>query len=150
MIQRKQTLFFIQSIFLSLALLFIPSVKLLLGDKEISLSMVAYEGTDVQTGGGHSAAVAINFIILALVSLTVFLFKRRELQIKLTYVGMLLWLVLAAMILFCPFTSTTDAIQSHVQVIAPIICVVGITALFFAQRFIKKDIDLLKSADRIR
>ncbi len=150
MIQRKQTLFFIQSIFLSLALLFIPSVKLLLGDKEIALSMVAYEGTDVQTGGGHAAAVAINFIILALVSLTVFLFKRRELQVKLTYVGMLLWLVLAAMIMFCPFASDAGNVQSQVQVIAPIICVVGLVALFFAQRFIKKDIALLKSADRIR
>lgn len=150
MIQRKQSLFLLQSIFLSVALLFVPSVKLTLNDSEITIGMVAFEHDGITATAGHSAAVAINFGILALVSLIVFLYNRRELQVKLIYVSMVLWLVLGATIAFCPFAEGSVIVSASVQVLAPIICLVAIVALYFAQKFIKKDIALLKSADRIR
>ena len=150
MIQRKQTLFLLQSIFLSVALLFLPSVSVFSGGKENKLSMVAFEGVDLHSTAGHSAAIALNFLNLVLVSLIIFIYKKRELQIKLSYVSIVLWLVLGSMLVFCPFAEGSAIESSSVHPLAPIICVVAIAALYFAQRFIKKDIDLLKSADRIR
>ncbi len=150
MIQRKQTLFFLQSIFLSAALLFLPVCSFQLNGIRSDVSLVFFEGNGGISSALHEVAVLLNFLILALVSLTVFIYRKRELQIKLSFLSMILWLVLAALIGYGEFVTAAETISIQVNWLAVIICLVADIALYFAIRFIKKDIELLKSADRIR
>ena len=149
MIQRKQTLFIIELIFLSLSLLFVPCQSII--TKTGSSNIYLMPLMDFQSTTGHLFAVGLNFIGMVMAVITVFLFKKRELQIKLCYAILLLWLILIAMMLFCPFVVKTDLVldvQKNYFVIA--IGVFSIIAAYMAAHFIKKDIELLKSADRIR
>jgi Domain of unknown function (DUF4293) len=149
MIQRKQTLFLIELIFLGLSLLFVPCQTIL--TKTTATNIYLMPLIDFQSTTGHLFAVILNFIGLVIATLTIFLFKKRELQIKLCYVLMAVWLILPAMMLFCPFVLKTEAIlevQTNYFVVA--IALFSIIAAYVAAHFIKKDIELLKSADRIR
>ncbi len=149
MIQRKQSLFLIELIFLGLALLFIPCQSIITanGASPVFLQPLV----DFQSTAGHYAAIAINFLALVLSTVTIFSFKRRALQVRLCYVLIVLWVILTAMMLFCPFVVKTDAITAvNVNYFVAAIGFFAIVAAYFAAHFIKKDIDLLKSADRIR
>jgi hypothetical protein len=150
MIQRKQSLFFLQSIFLSAALLFLPVCSFQLYGIRNDVSLVLFEANGAMSSGLHQAAVLINFLTLALVSLIVFLYRRRELQVRLSMLSILLWLVLGTLLSFGQFVVAAEPVQTPVNWLAVFICLVAIVALVFAIRFIKKDINLLKSADRIR
>lgn len=149
MIQRKQTLFLIELIFLGLSLLFVPCQTILTKTTATNIYMMPL--IDFQSTTGHLFAVILNFIGLVIATLTIFLFKKRELQIKLCYVLMVIWLILPAMMLFCPFVVKTETIlevKTNYFVVA--IALFSMIAAYLAARFIKKDIELLKSADRIR
>lgn len=151
MIQRKQTLFLFQLIFFGIALLFISSNTITTNSGTVEVSLTPITNAQLSSTTGHVAAIAINFIGLILTFATIFLYKKRELQVKLCYGLMLLWLTLSLMIAFCPFVKTNTNI-SNIQ-INYFACVMGAFAIFaayMALRFIKKDIELLKSADRIR
>lgn len=150
MIQRIQTIFLVQSVFLSLALLFIPSgwYETSLGSNSVGL--VAHDLNDVHSGLIHNLAIFVNFGALVLGSLIIFLFKRRELQIRLSYLLIALWLVLGILISFLPLLSASSILIYKTNWLSPIICLVGIIAVILAIRGIRKDVHLLKSADRIR
>jgi len=151
MIQRKQTLFLFQLIFCGIALLFIPSNKIITTNGILDVFLIPAKDQAFQSTLGHTAAIAINLSGLILTFITIFLFKRRELQIKLCYMLMLLWITLILMICFYPFVIKTEGVN-HIDVnyFNGLIGVFAIIAAWFAIKFIKKDIDLLKSADRIR
>jgi hypothetical protein len=149
MIQRKQTLFLIELIFLGLSLLFVPCQTILTKTTATNIYMMPL--VDFQSTTGHLFAVILNFIGLVVATITIFIFKKRELQIKLCYVLMTIWLILPAMMLFCPFVIRTEAIlEVQINYFVVAIALFSVIATFLAARFIKKDIDLLKSADRIR
>lgn len=150
MIQRLQTVFLIQSIFLSIALLFVPSgwYETSLGNHAVGL--VAHDSKEIQSGLVHNLAIFINFGALVLGSLIIFFYKRRELQIRLSYLLIFLWLILAAVISFFPLLTANSILSYKINWLAPSICIVGIAAVLLAIRGIKKDINLLKSAERIR
>lgn len=153
MIQRKQTLFLLELIFLSIALLFIPVTTVVTTSAEtLQLSLTPASGSaEISSSSGHMVAVGLNFIALILAFVTIFMYKKRELQVKLCYLLAFIWVVITLMIACCPFVVKTDAIASvSVNYFAGIIGVFAILAAFLAARFIKKDIELLKSADRIR
>lgn len=149
MIQRKQTLFLIELIFLGLSLLFVPCQTIL--TKISSTNVYLMPLVDFQSTVGHLAAVILNFMGIVLATLTIFSFKKRELQVKLCYTQLALWIVVTAMMLFCPFVVQTEAIlevQKQYFIIA--IGLFAVIAAYLAAHFVKKDIELLKSADRIR
>ncbi|MBA2611351.1 MAG: DUF4293 family protein [Bacteroidetes bacterium] len=149
MIQRKQTLFLIELIFLGLSFLFVPCQTILTKTSATNIYLMPL--VDFQSTTGHLAAIILNFIGLVLATFTIFSFKKRELQVKLCYAQLVLWLIIIAMILFCPFVVRIESIleiQVHYFVIA--IGLFAVIAAYLAAHFIKKDIELLKSADRIR
>jgi len=149
MIQRKQTLFLIELIFLGLSLLFVPCQTILTKTTATNIYMMPL--VDFQSTAGHLFAVILNFIGLVIATICIFIFKKRELQVKLCYVLMVVWLVLPAMMLFCPFVVRTETIlEVQINYFVVAIALFSVLAAFLAARFIKKDIDLLKSADRIR
>jgi hypothetical protein len=149
MIQRKQSLFLIQIIFLGLSLLFVPCQNIF--TKTVVTNVYLAPLTEYQSTLGHLFAVALNFLGLIVATITLFTFKKRELQIKLCYALIAIWLVLIGMMLLCPFVvKTEEMIEVKINYFVVAIGVFSVLAAFLAARFIKKDIELLKSADRIR
>ena len=149
MIQRKQSLFLIQIIFLGLSLLFVPCQNIF--TKTVVTNVYLAPLTEYQSTLGHLFAVALNFLGLILATITLFTFKKRELQIKLCYALMTIWMILIGMMLLCPFVvKTEEMIEVKINYFVVAIGAFSVLAAFLAARFIKKDIELLKSADRIR
>jgi len=149
MIQRKQTLFLLEMIFLGLALIFIPCQNIFTTTSCLNLYLLP--NANFQTTGAHLFAIILNITGIFLATTTVFLYKKRSLQIKICYVLITLWLILTSMMLFCPFVSkTTEIIEIKINYFVVGIGFFSIIAAFFASHFIRKDINLLKSADRIR
>jgi len=154
MIQRKQTLFLLQLVFFGIALLFV-SVTTVVTNTPSPASTPVYlsplHHPQLQSTTGHLAAIVINAVALILSFITIFLYKRRELQLKLCYVLAGLWIILIAMIAACPFVLKNDPeMEIHTNYFGCLIGAFAVLAALLAARFIKKDIELLKSADRIR
>jgi hypothetical protein len=151
MIQRKQTLFLFLSAFISIALLFMSNASLSTINGNVDLFLVPLTDPGIPSTMGHSAAIIINFLVLFISCINVFLYRKRELQTRLCFVLLALWLVLALMLSLCPFVELSATVTAvHRNFLATVLAVAGMAASFLAARFIKKDIELLKSADRIR
>lgn len=150
MIQRKQTLFLLLSALSGLGLLFIPCYYVFLSGGKLDVFLVPIVSDEVQSGPGHLTAIGLNFTTLVLAFITLLLYQKRELQVKLCYAQILLWLTLTLMLSFCPFINAPEGINFQNTYFAIPISVIGMVGAYLAARFIKKDIDLLKSADRIR
>jgi len=150
MIQRVQTLFLLQLIFLSVSLFFIPVQFIVTGNNHINIYFLPI-GVMFHSTAGHIAAIAINSLAILIALVTIFLFKKRELQLKLCYALVLFYIVLIGMIAFCPFAEKQENIsQIKTNAFGYVICSVCIISAYLAARFVKKDIELLKSTDRIR
>jgi hypothetical protein len=150
MIQRKQTLFLILTVLSGAALLSVPSNTVNINTNIQNVSLLPLNMPGLHSTSGHLAAIVINFGGLILSFITIFLYKKRELQLKLCYALMVLWLVLASMISFCPFVITTEVISVQNNYMGSILGIIGMLASYMAAKFVRKDIELLKSADRIR
>lgn len=149
MIQRKQTLFLLQLVLFSIAMLFVPHQIIYSKANPYyvcMLPLVNYSSTTF-----HIVAMALNFLALVITFVTIFLYKKRELQVKLCYFLILLWLAVLALLTFCPFLQPADTIIEIKKNYFGYLCsAFAILAAYLATVFIKKDIELLKSADRIR
>lgn len=151
MIQRKQTLFLLQLVLLSLVLMFVPCAKMLANNHFTDVFLLPVNQTDFHSTMGHWAAIGMNFLILVLSLITIFLYKKRELQKRISYFIAFLWVALSLMIAFCPFIASDNTpVSVTVNYYTVIIGVLGTMGAVLAARFIQRDIDLLKSADRIR
>jgi hypothetical protein len=149
MIQRKQTLFLLEIIFLGLALIFIPCQNIFTTTSCLNLYLLPND--NFQTTSAHLVAVILNITGILIATTTVFLFKKRSLQVKICYTLIALWVILTSMMLFCPFVlKTAEIIEIKINYFVVGIGFFSIIAAFFAAHFIRKDINLLKSADRIR
>ncbi len=150
MIQRKQTLFLLELVFLSVSLLFVPSNMLFTREAAINVYLLPGSGAYVPSTQLYLAS-GINFLCLVIALATVFLYKKRTLQVKLCYLMMVLWAVIALLIAFFPLAIFAEGVtRIENNYFGVVIAIFAILALFLAVRFIKKDIELLKSADRIR
>lgn len=151
MIQRVQTLFLLELAFLSISLFFIPVQYINSDAQEIAVSFLPISAGGFTSTLGHSAAIAINFICLVIAFATIFLYRKRELQVKLSYTLMFLYLVLIGMLALCPFVNVDSSIATvSSNAFGYIILSVSLVSAFLAAKFVKKDIELLKSTDRIR
>jgi hypothetical protein len=152
MIQRKQTLFLFQVVFMGIALLFIPSVTIIIQNISTGVTLVPLNMPDYHSTAGHIAAIALNFLGLVLAFVAVFMYNRRELQVKLCYVITFIWVLITLMIAFCPFVEGNNGspVQTKINFLAIFIGIFGVFAAVLAARYIKKDIELIRSSDRIR
>lgn len=148
MIQRKQTLFLLQSLFFNITLFFIPN-KYIYDDLLIKKGL--YLIPVINSSIGHYSAITINSLMLILTLIIVFLFKQQSFQLKLTKILCVFWLILLLMILFCPFLNKeTKFIEITTNYFSLFICLAGYLSIIFACKFIKRDVELLKSSERIR
>lgn len=150
MIQRIQTLFLLEIFFLGISLLFVPVQFILLKDGQIPVHLLPFSEGGFSSGSGHYAAIILNFTAIMIAGINIFLYKKRDLQVKLCYSLMAVFFILTAMLAFCPFIEMKDGAQIQRNVFAYMILAVCIISSALAARFIKKDIELLKSTDRIR
>lgn len=140
MIQRIQTVF--------LLLTTLTGVLFLLGDM-ISFSNPG--GEIISVGIKESLFLAAPGIIIPLVSfITVFLYKNRKLQLRLTAILLVLIIALLASLAYYyyHFTSSSEAVIRLKQGLAyPFLMLLF---SYLAYRGIKKDDELVKSYDRLR
>ena len=148
MIQRKQSLFLLSLAILSCMLMFLPNSTITANGTSHSLSLAP--NNEIPTTLGFSAAIAINFLILILSFACIFLYKKRALQVNICYTLIISALVLLLMLLLCPFAETREASSITRSYYAPIFSAIMMLDAFIAAKLIKKDLELLKSDDRIR
>jgi hypothetical protein len=151
MIQRRQSIFlFLQALF-GILLLFVPVENIDVSGTNVKTALVTIQTPGFSSSAAHIAAALLNFACLAGASITIFLYKQRTLQLNICYVLAVLWLVLAALMVLSSFIVSTDT--SFHTTKNYFTCVLPAAASAFAlvaAKYIKKDIELLRSADRIR
>lgn len=152
MIQRKQSVFLFLSVICGILLMFNPVCTVVSSRGEIPVYLVKIDDPVIHSTPGHEAAVVLNFVAMILASVTIFIYRRRMLQVRLCYALALLWLVIGLMIAFCPFVSSDGSEPTEVTInyVSLVISAGGLIAAILAARNIRRDIELLKSADRIR
>lgn len=150
MIQRKQTLFLLALFFATLTLAMIPCNFIHLNSSTLSASVLIIPGADLHATTWHYLGSGLLFVILLLSLVTIFIYKNRNMQVRFCYILMLLQLALTAIVSFCPVVDLPEGAAMENSGLAAIIGIIGMMGAYLAARFIKKDIELLKSADRIR
>lgn len=140
MLQRIQTLFLAAVAIIALVLLFVP------------MYYVTGNGA-AQTGitlTGNILALLVNLLPAGWAVFTIFQFSNRPQQIKFCTLGMLLSALVLAADVFLPGVLFTSG--NAVLTFAPGIYIVPVNILLFflAARFIRRDEDLVRSADRLR
>lgn len=150
MIQRKQTLFLFVSALMGLSLLFIPNQTLITPTGPTDVVLIPLQEPFISTPL-HLLTIGLNFLTLLVAFVAVFLYKKRELQVKLCYTLMVFWLVITVLMGAAKFAELKEPVTAVDKTyIAMMMGILGMIASYIAARFIKKDIELLKSADRIR
>ena len=156
MIQRIQSIFLFIVVVLSAVLFFVPVAHL--SDVKFLYSQSIMQVCDVNAPGSCTAPTyyiaALNGVIGLIALITIFLFRNRKRQMLLGNLNMLL---IVAMIVLTFFTidKNTDSIKSGATLtaaygIGSYLMVAMLIFTFLANRFIRKDDDLVRSADRIR
>ncbi len=151
MIQRKQTLLVLGMVLCNCLLLFVPVADVIHSNLSTHVYLTPFAGIEPISTLGHFVAIAFNFLALLLSFAVIFLYKKRKLQIQLILTLLLIWVTLGLMMWLCPFVVRTETTQGIVmKYLTACISIPAILLGWIAIRYIKKDIALLKSAERIR
>ena len=100
----------------------------------------------------HPALIALTVIGGLLALITIFLFRKRQLQLRLGYI-IIVMAILLPVIAFLLFTNASADVEKSVELQDQIGMFLPLAAILFtglANYFIKKDVKLVKSMDRLR
>jgi len=154
MIQRIQTIYLLIADLLIAILLFLPFAEIAGGKGNLFLfgilGVVAEGGTvgiPQQTTLPIAVVVVLNLLLLTFI---IFQYKKRPLQIKLSYVSILLLLFLAAIIYFYVWQVSNQLGGNYAIKISTYLPLVATVLVYLAIKGIVKDEKLVKSIDRIR
>jgi len=144
MIQRIQSIYLMLVIFLSGILIFIINLwEIERGNSVLFLELL-------QSKKFFQILLAVLFLTVAiLAALSLFLFKNRNLQIRINWVNIILNLILFVLLIFNLLTLSGEFLHS-LKGIGIWLPLGSIVFLFLANRAIQKDENLVKSVDRIR
>ncbi len=155
MIQRIQTVFlFLATVFAGL-MFFVPITSFGYGTEIMKLTIY---GVQNQIDAHYfSSTYALPLLILtillvAIPLITIFLYKKRELQLKLSSLNVFLNAILCGLI-FLYYSSNiqkTLALDTLGYSFGTYIPLINMVLSVLAMRWIKKDIELIKSVDRLR
>lgn len=155
MIQRIQTVFlFLAAIFAGL-LFFFPIASFDYGTTSMSLTILGVKNQiDAEYFSNMYALPLLVMTILMIIVpiITVFMFKKRQLQLKLSSLNVFLNAILCGLI-FLYYSSNiqkTIAAETISYMFGSYIPLINMVLSVLAMRWIKKDIDLIKSIDRLR
>ncbi len=147
MIQRIQTIFLFLSVVFAGVLFFVPIASFSCGNEFVELSVF----------GAGNQMNAILLLILAVLTLlvplvTIFLYKKRELQLKMSSLNVFLNALLCGLV----FLYYADNVQEKLSAetisytFGVYIPLINMVLSVLAMRWIRKDIELIKSVDRLR
>lgn len=154
MIQRIQSLYLLGSAILIALCIYIPIVELSGSTGEIyQFTMKGYyalHGNEKEMVQPLVSLAVAGYLMLGLLLVTIFLYKARRIQMRLSIYAMVLQLGLGFIFLYITKSVKTELAASvyyHLTVLFPFI---GAILTFLAFRSIKKDEEMVKSYDRIR
>ena len=154
MIQRKQSVFLLISALLIISTLFIPFLQI--SDNTGSVCINAFEianyESDILEESVSIKTIGITIIAIAIgIIVSIFLFSKRLLQIKIIrYAIILKCTILAILAYYIYILSTTNATFSITPKTGTLFMVITLVLDWLAIRGIKKDDELVKSINRIR
>jgi hypothetical protein len=145
MLQRVQTLFLLGAVLISVLLLYIPVFELFPANADVAAS----DAGKPYTISINTLLMIINGAVCVLTFLAIWIYKKRNFQIRLCNLAMLLTCILIALLLFLSDSMSGLDQKLHYKfgIYLPII---QILFIFLAARFIKRDENLVRSADRLR
>ncbi len=161
MIQRVQSIFLLIAIIVPIVLIFIP-----LGYVDTNMARYVYDSISLKEMVPDGASVIrlyylafCLFMTAALSCVALFTYKNRVKQMQIVSITMIVFLITLLLILWiCPdvvfkkffaarmedYTFIFNTVPLLIMIVVEAVC------LFFANRFIKKDEELVRSADRLR
>ncbi len=147
MIQRKQSLFLLIVFILSGISIFIPFQKLTISPENV-LSINLMPGLS-EVNSTICIPMALDLLVVVLSVFIIFQFKNRVLQYKLSNLLALLNVVIVGLFFLLPFVK--DGIAGTINFsIGAFLPILSMISAFLAAHFVKKDEQLVRSADRIR
>ncbi|MBI5219932.1 MAG: DUF4293 domain-containing protein [Bacteroidia bacterium] len=149
MIQRIQTLFLLLAALAFVLLFFTPLASLRVNSQDYVFTTSGIRSVAPVTNLGISTIplLALHMILTAICLVTIFLYKKRPLQVKMCFLGLVLSLGLMALIFFHIISVQTNEIKYSWPLILPPL---AIGFILLAYRGIRKDEKLVRSLDRIR
>ena len=155
MIQRIQTIFlFLATVFAGI-LFFAPVFSFNYGEELMKLSIFGVENANdaLQFSGTYALPLLAITILAAVIPFyTIFKYNKRELQLKLSSLNIFLNAVICGLIFLYYASNVENRINPETvhYMFGTYIPLINIVLSVLAMRWIKKDIDLLKSVDRLR
>jgi len=156
MIQRIQSFYLLLAILISISLFFLPFSKIenSLQNSSITLKLDKTESiinTEI-TNDGSLILLALNLLLISALTYIIFLFKNRNSQIRLSMMTLIIDCVFLILIFYLTDHMSTDSSSDNIPKYLVGTYLVGIQAflILMAQRAIRKDEQLIRSADRIR
>lgn len=147
MIQRKQSLFLLAVVIIAVLMVFIPFLTVNIGVEEAGLSLLTGIRHSEFISGQIYVPLILNLLVVAVALITIFLYKNRVLQYKLANLVVLLNVFVTGMFFLLDFFKETTQVHFAIGAFLPL---AGAVMAFLAGHFIKKDEQLVRSADRIR
>lgn len=148
MIQRKQTLFLLAVLIIAIVMIFIPFQILLTGGESWNIALIAGNSWIILNSNMYYPNI-LNVLIIVLSIFTVFKYKNRPLQYKLSNITALLNIFMVGLFFLLPFTNANPG-ESIEYAFGSFLPIISMGFAFLAAHFIKKDEQLVRSADRIR
>ena len=150
MIQRKQTLFLLSVLILSILLFFLPFLNISLSNNTgaYELSFMGGCGTSISNSNTIYPSI-LNTCIVVLSVITIFSYKRRTIQFKLSNILVLLNVFITG--LFFLLSYIKEGVIGEIQyTFVTFMPILSATFAFLAAHYIKKDEQLVRNSDRIR
>ena len=143
MLQRIQTVFFLLCVAVSATLLFVPFLEYGTADAITKISLMP-------KGSGILLVPAIINVLVALFTvMVIFQYKKRVRQSKLAMLIMALNVILMGLMLLLEYVPA-EMVATKKYTFGSFLPIGSVIFSYLAARFIKKDEELVRSADRIR
>ena len=162
MIQRRQTIYMLLAAILSALLFFMPLVSFNANDNIMKFTIFGIQNSieSVSLSTDYTWPLVVLTILMTLAPLvTIFLYKKRELQVRLCRLNMLTNIIFVGLVFIyyeSDILSVIFAVENDIYIldvayfIGMAFPLVNLVLEILAIRGIKKDIELLKSIDRLR
>lgn len=144
MIQRVQTLYLLLATGMSALMLYLPVYELMPVDPSSSTTVTQFSIMS------SSLLLILNGGIGVLSFLCIFLFKKRNIQIRLCNLLMLITCVLIGLLFFSADTMSTSMNQRVHYLFGTYLPLLQLLFIFLAMRYVKRDENLVRSASRLR
>lgn len=146
MIQRKQTIFLLAVFLIGILMMYIPFIENSRSAENITYNLLC-TFSNQELNGSIYGPFLLNCSVILLSFFVIFQFKKRILQYKLTYIIVVLNIIIVGMFFLLSFFNDSREIKVTFGALLPLL---GAIFAFFAAYFIKKDEELVRSADRLR